>query len=312
MNHPHHKSALFDYITLASLLIWAPAGQAIYIRDDVAASNYDALAARPEYAAAGWLWQQGQFGDQFCTGTLVAADKVLTAAHCVFSFGSVEAPQNFAFGLSADLPPSFTNNVSAIAVSSHYDDNNFDNTYYYDLAILTLNNPLAQTPAAVWSNVIASSPTPFTGVMLGYGDQGTGVQSGLVGAAARLAAMNLIDTGGIMGLETDFDKSDGSTNTFGNPYPIALEGTTCYGDSGGPLYIQGGGVVGVLSSGYSNYGDPCLYGDVSQWVSIANPLNLEFLASQGINISDVPEPPTLPMFLPSLLALRLCRRFKAQ
>ncbi|MFZ4701542.1 MAG: trypsin-like serine protease, partial [Candidatus Methylumidiphilus sp.] len=95
-------------------------------------------------------------------------------------------------------------------------------------------------------------------------------------------------------------------NTFGNPYPIALEGTTCYGDSGGPLYIQGG-VVGVLSSGYNNYADPCLYGDISQWVSIANPLNLEFLASQGINVSYVPEPPTLLMFLPGLLALRLCR-----
>ena len=309
MDHPHHKPALFDYIALASLLIWAPAGQAIYISDDVAASNYDALAARPEYAAAGWL--QDYTGGQLCTGTLVAADKVLTAAHCVMLSGHMILPQKIAFGLSADLPPSFTNNVSAIAVSSHYDDNNFDNSYYYDLAILTLNNPLAQTPAVLWSNIITSSPTSFTGVMLGYGEQGTGTNSGQVGAAARLAAMNVIDTGGIIGLETDFDKPDGSTDTFGNPYPIALEGTTCYGDSGGPLYIQGGGVVGVLSSGYNNYGDPCLYGDVSQWVSIANPLNLEFLASQGINISDVPEPPTLLMFLPSLLALRLRRRFKA-
>ena len=301
MKHFHFNTSLLGSLALAaSLLSWSPNGSAIFIRDDVAASNYDALATQPEYASAGWI-QVNDFTAK-CTGTLVAADKVLTAAHCVYDdSGNLIAPQQFAFGLSADVPLSFTNNVTALVVSSHFDYFD-DNTLTYDIALLTLNNPLAQTPAALWSNIIASSPTPFTGVMLGYGFQGTGLVQSNVGATARLAAMNLIDSGGIIDLQSDFDKPDGSTNTFGNPYPIALEGTTCNGDSGGPLFIEGGGVVGVLSWGYNNYSDPCRYGDVSGWAPVANPLNLEFLASQGINVSYIPEPPTLPMFLSVLIA----------
>ncbi len=306
MKHFHFNTSLLGSLALAaSLLAWSPNGLAIYIRDDVAASNYDALATQPEYASAGWI--QVNDNTAKCTGTLVAANKVLTAAHCVYDdLGNLNASQQFAFGLSADVPLSFTNNVTAVVVSSLYDYSD-PNASTYDLALLTLNNPLTQTPAVLWSNIIASSPTPFTGVMLGYGFQGTGLVQSNVGATARLAAMNLIDSGGIIDLQSDFDKPDGSTNTFGNPYPIALEGTTCNGDSGGPLFIEGGGVVGVLSWGYNPYrNNDCHYGDVSGWAPIANPLNLEFLASQGINVSYIPEPPTLPMFLSVIIAWSAC------
>ena len=40
--------------------------------------------------------------------------------------------------------------------------------------------------------------------------------------------------GGTFGLESDFDNPAGTTSPLGSATPLALEGATCFGDSGGP------------------------------------------------------------------------------
>ena len=69
---------------IASLaaLISARTAQAIYIRHDTPVALYNALALAPQFQAAGYLGTVGAV-TSFCSGTLIAPDKFLTAAHCV-------------------------------------------------------------------------------------------------------------------------------------------------------------------------------------------------------------------------------------
>jgi hypothetical protein len=96
-------------------------------------------------------------------------------------------------------------------------------------------------------------------------------------------------------IRTDFDSPDLNTNTFGSATPLALEGTTGGGDSGGPLLVDFGSgyrVVGSLNVGYNPYGDYSEYGDVSIWAPGNDPDNIIFLQGMGI---AVPEPSAAAM-----------------
>ena len=114
---------------------------------------------------------------------------------------------------------------------------------------------------------------------------------------------------------TDFDKLDGTTNTLGDAsYPLGmLEGTTCFGDSGGPLFsvaLGGNALIGVLHAGGNSFGGDCEYGDLSFWTPINNADNINFLISQGL--TPVPEPDTVLLTVAGLGMMLLGRRLKRQ
>jgi hypothetical protein len=293
---------------MALITGWTVEAMAIFVRDDVAVANYNNLATQPQYQAAGYIRDLGSTLLSFCSGTLVTPTVFLTAAHCVDSdvnhFSDVP-PTDLFVGFDVNIPAApTTSNVASVSIHELW-----DGTALHDLAKLHLMAPLGGiTPATLTTQ----NPFSLLGTMIGYGQQGNGLGAALVGANNRLGARNIID-GTLFPVQTDFDRPNGTTSSFGGNFPVALEGSPCFGDSGGPLFVAFGGnemVVGVVhGSPFGNpFGPLCQYGDRPVWVPLSDQANLAFLTSQGIPV--VPEPGSLLLVGAGLVGLALRSRLQ--
>lgn len=262
--------------------------EAIYVRHDVNVSGYTNLLNKPAFAPIGYLTDAGWAGEAFASGTLIAPNKVLTAAHVVDenSDGKVDnlaAVRQMTFGLGRDVPTRVTANIASVVVNAKYKGGNAA----YDLAVITLKTPITGvTPAKLYSgNAIGRR-----GGLVGYGFQGTGRSDGLARVPDKLAAFNMIDRLEDGTYLTDFDNSARTRSSFGSTSPLTYEGTTAPGDSGSPLMADMGNdvwrVAGVLNGGYNEKGNDSWYGDVSIYASLNNAANISFLEAQGLKFVD--------------------------
>jgi hypothetical protein len=314
--------SIFCQIAMA---IWSPRAEAIYIRADLGVSRYLDLANAPAYQSAGWFAAQKPDGSYIgCTGALIATNKALTAAHCLDANrdGTPDFATNkleFGFGNNLFSPANiFAANVKSVALDPLWSSVSSIYSNTYDMAILTLSGAiLNKTPAVLLGNGVSPYQSGndllrYTGVMVGYGQQGDGngdpINWGSITPQSRLAATNYIDSGGADQIVVDFDNINGTTNSTGDStYPRGmLEGSPCSGDSGGPLFVNGY-IVGVLSGGINSFGVPCQYGTVSAWAPVGNSNNINFLRSQG-GVVVVPEPPVLLLLLTGLAGIGIAKR----
>ena len=278
------------YLLYLSLFwaFFAGTSLAITIRDDAPEDDYADLAA--QFPAVGYFGIVNS-GSSFCTGVLVAPDKVLSSAHCFDddTNGVMDRPINsITFGVELEIPATSSSNVASVQVKPLWETSR--GAPGDDLAVVTLSTELPHVAPATLSG---ANPTNRLGTFLGYGDQGTGANpSAVLGEVdQKLAAQNMIFSlvDGIV--STDFDHPLGVTDTDGNGTPLPLEGSTATGDSGGPLYADFDGslhVVGILNTGGNLFGPGSAYGDISEWTFLGTPSNMQFLADQ--NLPLVPEP----------------------
>ncbi|MDA7430397.1 trypsin-like serine protease [Primorskyibacter aestuariivivens] len=182
-----------------------------------------------------------------CTGTLVTPTVVVTAGHC--TYGTSAARMWFEEDVGAGIPGNgfpFGGGTAVEAASVHthpqYDNFAF---FLFDLGVVILDSPqysfqYGQLPSQEQLTPLAKKrgrqDTTFTAV--GYGLQQIKpiIKSDLVRLKADL---RLIDM----------------TGTFGVPpkTSIALSnnantGGTCFGDSGGPLFVGDTNVIGAVTS----------------------------------------------------------------
>tara|TARA_R110002049_G_scaffold185580_3_gene353826 strand:+ start:55492 stop:58680 length:3189 start_codon:yes stop_codon:yes gene_type:complete len=163
----------------------------------------------------------------YCSGTLIASQYVLTAAHCAEGVGDTAGRVQFG-------PTTYS--TSEVIIHPNYDESNFGTDIANDIAIYKLTSPVVGiTPSEIYRQ------TPTVGstlTLVGYGYGGTG-DSGADGVfGTKRVGTTPIDAVSSTLVYWDFDN-----NTESNTAP---------GDSGGPAFIQSGGeylVAGVTSGG---------------------------------------------------------------
>ena len=187
--------------------------------------------------------------NQFCGGTLVAANKVVTAAHCMVgettSSVRVVGGRTYLNGTNGTV-----SKVSKIWINPDYTDaTNGD-----DVAVLTLSTSMSYTPASyVASTDTGVYATGATARIIGWG---TTSENGSSSNQLRTATVPIVsNTSCASSYGSEFVASDMvcAGYTSGGV-------DTCQGDSGGPLLI-GGVLAGITSwgEGCAEAGYPGVY-----------------------------------------------------
>jgi secreted trypsin-like serine protease len=256
------------------------------------------IAASPWAGVGSVLTPNGTF-----SGTLIAPNYVLTAAHVVG--GMAWNPSAVTFQINAGTTTQIT--AQQIYVNPSYTGlKAADGVVHNDLAIIRLNN---QAPAGIPSYSLYSpaitAGTTFT--LVGYGVGGDGITGATISSdpAVKRTAQNAADVLLPYGATHDvfmfdFDGPSLASNAFGAAsLGTNIEGTVGSGDSGSGAFVFDNGawkLAGVNTfQGSVGIGDPGFFG------SIGGGMLLSAQAS-WINsvVAPVPEPSALAMLLVGL------------
>jgi uncharacterized protein (TIGR03382 family) len=176
-----------------------------------------------------------------CTGTLVAPDVVLTAGHCIG-----EVPKEVLVDSVDYAKPG--GEVIAVKSATAYPDWE----HQYDVGVLVLDHPAAPNPRAIASACPLKQGAEVR--VVGFGlttAAGTGDNSQLHQAMLAVDDPTCAhDPACAPAIAPDGEFTAGGHGT-----------DSCFGDSGGPLYL-GDKLIGVVSRGVGTTGSPCSGGGV--------------------------------------------------
>ncbi|MFF4354194.1 trypsin-like serine protease [Streptomyces sp. NPDC001530] len=206
-------------------------------------------------SSAPWMVQLAYYDDStgagyFCGGTLVAPNKVLTAAHCVAGLDWVK--NGAVLAGATDLYDDTNGTVAGVWRQWNHPRYN-STTIQNDIAVLTLDRPLEQKwMRLAYLNDLAYVSPGATATVYGWGlTSGTGTE---LSAKLRKADLPIVDdatcNSAMQTVLGEDDFIEGSMFCAGTPASGTDEGTTspCNGDSGGPV-IAGNKIIGIVSWG---------------------------------------------------------------
>jgi hypothetical protein len=203
------------------------------------------LASQPYHEAVVSLNQR--FGNQvspsiFCTGTLIAADTVLTAGHCAQGNSASSVAVYFGTDPTQDNDPRFVG-VSEVVTHPSYSPQPDDDLAYLKLSQPVLDvTPIPPLPATLGfsQSDVGSLPLEF----VGFG------RTEFNGGDTRLTV-----TGTLGGLGCSVSGCGGihSVSTQISYLQNGGAGGPCNGDSGGPAFVMRAGTRYV--GGVTSYGD---------------------------------------------------------
>ncbi|MET9627581.1 serine protease [Lentzea sp. NPDC006480] len=196
-------------------------------------------------------------GFQYCGGTLVAPNKVVTAAHCTEG-DSASAVRVVAGRDDKNSTAGTTARVTKIWIHPSYTDA----TRGYDVSVLTLDRNLSQTPIKFATSADSALYTAGTSsTILGWGTTSSG------GSASRYLLKATVPLTSNSSCASSYGSDFIATAMVCAGY--AQGGTdTCQGDSGGPL-VAGGKLIGITSwgEGCADAGYPGVYTRVATYAA---------------------------------------------
>ncbi|KAE8165727.1 trypsin-like cysteine/serine peptidase domain-containing protein [Aspergillus tamarii] len=216
--------------------------------------------AAPEqfpYQAA--VYESGKY---ICGGTIIASNKILTAAQCVY--GSETSPFSFSIRYGS-LSRSGGQSITVSKISRHGQYNNL--TMAYDVAVLTLASAI--TPGPNFSLAKLAKNTPEAGASCSVSGWGRTSPDGALSEDLQVANVNIIDHAVCVEKYSPPHVVDRRMICAG-----ASDGRrgACTGDVGSPLIDQSSGQqVGIVSwsKGCGDDSQPDIYtntAELSNWI----------------------------------------------
>lgn len=215
---------------------------------------------------------------QFCGGSIVAADAVVTAAHCIEGFDASSIT------VRAGVTDRRDDGGQDRAVATAVGHPDYEETGLADIAVLFLADPLelGGTVQAIELADAAVLGDAESGVVSGWGGESEEDEVGPNGL--RAGVVPLVDDPACAAALGEPDGPDAATE-------VCAGGTgvdSCYGDSGGPLAVEtadgGWRLAGVTSWGIECGGDtPGVYTEV--------PAFADWLARVAPEGASAPGPP---------------------
>ena len=278
-------------VGVAALLIMtsAPASAITYGQPDAGEHPYVGFMIFFEPSAPGWF---------SCSGTLLDADTFLTAGHCTFGIGTDGADEGSSGGNDVWVTFDPTETLAGWPARADFPDE--ASLYAARSGWLNANPEYTRGishPSPNYDNFSAFPVNHDVGIV----QLSEGVALNLYGALAPLGTVDgmtaaasgrnsaLIETVGYgiqaiqphpMDVESRFKSTSrivqtksriatsGNLHTLNNPSKIGGVGGSCFGDSGGPLFVNNTNqVVAVVSFGFSG---TCHGADYSWRVDIAS------------------------------------------
>lgn len=268
------------YLLLSLLSLTAANSQA----DQRIVGGVDASpTAYPMIVALIHKYSKSNYEGEFCGGSLIAPDWVLTASHCIID----ETPDSFDVAAGVyDLKRDTGQRIAVKRVIAHPNYNS--NTLDFDIALVQLKKPVANiTPVALNENH-ADSLTGVMSTVVGWGNMSADFNF----YPYRLQEVQLPIVSNKKCKEINAQTQDSARQVITDNKMCAGYITggkdACQGDSGGPLLIKRNDqfyLAGVVSSG-NGCALPLAYGvytRVAKFVSFIEQIHIDYLAKADIN-----------------------------